>query len=247
VWVWQNGDDVETLEVVKSMRQHPRLHEFYHSHENKKLREPTNWLWSLAKGAYLSKVDDDCIVPHGWIDTLRRAHEDVAEFGIISCWHFREEDYDEKVARHKIKTYAGGHRVMVNCWTGGSGYLMKRQCLEVQGTLTQTQSFTDYGIELAKKGWINGWYFPFLYQDHMDDPRSVHCRYKTEEDFQKSPSLSAGTFGHKTLAQFRAAHHEGALDLQRASTNPWNYTGWRGKVRRRWKRIVSKLQSKPAH
>ena len=29
------------------------------------LAEPTNWLWTHAKGDFLSKVDDDCQMRHG--------------------------------------------------------------------------------------------------------------------------------------------------------------------------------------
>ena len=34
----------------KSLRGHPRFFRFHHSRENRKLREPTNWLWSHAAG-----------------------------------------------------------------------------------------------------------------------------------------------------------------------------------------------------
>src|SRR5262249_24933662 len=93
VWVWHNGADADTLGVVEALRGHPRFCRFHHSPENRKLREPTNWLWSQATGLYLSKVDDDCLVPDGWIEKLRCAHEDVPEFGVIGCWRFEDEDF----------------------------------------------------------------------------------------------------------------------------------------------------------
>jgi glycosyltransferase involved in cell wall biosynthesis len=65
VWVWHNGTDEETLEIVQSFRDHPSFFKFHHSIENKKLNEPTNWLWTHAKGDFLSKVDDDCQMRHG--------------------------------------------------------------------------------------------------------------------------------------------------------------------------------------
>ena len=92
VWVWHNGEDKETLEVVSSFRDHPQFYKFYHSPENKKLNEPTNWLWDNSDADYFGKVDDDCVVPFGWADTLRQAHRDIVNLGIAACWHFMEED-----------------------------------------------------------------------------------------------------------------------------------------------------------
>ena len=63
VWVWHNGDDAETLALVRSFEDHPRFHRFHHSEQNVGLTAPTNWLLADATGAYLSKVDDDCVVP----------------------------------------------------------------------------------------------------------------------------------------------------------------------------------------
>lgn len=40
VWVWHNGNDQDTLDVVASMRGHARFHEFHHSPENQR-----TWLW----------------------------------------------------------------------------------------------------------------------------------------------------------------------------------------------------------
>jgi hypothetical protein len=77
VWLWHNGTDEETLEVVRAASDHPRVHEFNHSVENQRLRGPTNWLWQNATGAFLGKVDDDCLVPTGWTKTLGRALVDA--------------------------------------------------------------------------------------------------------------------------------------------------------------------------
>src|SRR5437762_1338791 len=97
IWLWHNGDDSKTLAVVRSFANHPRVHCFHHSRENKKLREPTNWFWSRAPGKLLGKVDDDCLVPAKWIEILSRAHDDVPQFGIVSCWHLLQEDFSPEL------------------------------------------------------------------------------------------------------------------------------------------------------
>ena len=59
VWVWHNGMDQETLDIVLSMKEHPNFYRFYHSKENKKLTIPTNWLWENSTASFLTKVDDE--------------------------------------------------------------------------------------------------------------------------------------------------------------------------------------------
>ena len=240
VWIWHNGDHAETLEVVKRLAVHPRVHEFHHSKENKKLREPTNWLWQNAQGNLLGKVDDDCLVPQGWIQTLRQAHADVPKFGAISCWHFPPEDLVPELARKKVRTF-GRHQIMANCWIGGSGYLLKRHCVEQQGMILEGKNFTDYTLSLAVKGWVNGWYWPFLYQDHLDDPRSAHTALKTQADFEQGVPLSARTFGCDSIEAWCDRLRAEARMLQEISPDPWQHSGWRPKVRHMVGRVKARL------
>jgi GT2 family glycosyltransferase len=236
VWIWHNGTDAATLDVVKAMLSHPRVHRFYHSPENRKLREPTNWLWKSSTGQFLSKVDDDCLMPEGWADTLRRAHADVPRLGVVGCWRFPDEDFEPELAQRKIESLPGGHRVMKNMWVEGSGYLMKRQCVEQQGLLGPDQSFSDYCIRLAARGWVNGWYFPLLYQEHMDDPRSPRSLLRSDEDLKRYLPLSALKTGVTTLEQWQAQLRRSARLLQQAAYNPTARLGWRrvvGAIRRR--------------
>jgi len=242
VWVWHNGTDEETLEIVQSFRDHPSFFKFHHSIENKKLNEPTNWLWTHAKGDFLSKVDDDCLMPYDWANVLRRAHADVPEFGVIGCWRFPEEDFVPELANKKTREFTGGHRLMQNCWIEGSGYLMKRECLKVNGLLRSAETFTDYCIRLANKGWINGWYYPFLYQVHMDDPRSPNTLLKSDDDFKRYLPLTARKFGLGSLDEWSERLRNSPVVLQTANINPKLYVGWRGRMRRIRRRIIRKVE-----
>ncbi len=49
--------------------------------------------------------------------------QDVPELGVVACWHFQAEDFVPECANRKIKAFAGGHKLLVNAWVGGSGYL----------------------------------------------------------------------------------------------------------------------------
>lgn len=237
VWVWHNGTDQKTLDVVQSFRDHPNFFEFYHSIENKKLNEPTNWLWKNAPGDFLGKVDDDCLMPSGWANVLREAHVDVPQFGVIGCWHYFEEDIIPEYANKRIVRYNGQHQLLQNCWIGGSGYLMKRQCVKDMGLLQANRNFTNYCIRLAAKGWVNGWYYPFIYQDHMDDPRSPNTGLKTDEDLKKHLPLTAKNTGSYSLTDWLDFLHKDALVLQSANLDPKYYLGLRAKIRKFRERI----------
>ena len=84
------------------------------------------------------------------------------------------EDFRPELAASKIETYAVRHRMLRNCWVEGSGFLMKRECVVSNGLLPGAMGFPTYRIHLAAAGWINGWYYPFVHQEHMDDPRSSY-------------------------------------------------------------------------
>src|SRR5688572_17698990 len=230
VWLWHNGIDQATLSIVQELSSSPRVHRFHHSAENKKLREPTNWAWTSSAGDFVCKVDDDCLMPYGWADRLRQAHADVPEFGIIGCWRFPDEDFAPEYAQRKIETFSGGHRLMKNLWVEGSGYLMKRECVDRHGPLGAKQSFSDYCIRVAAGGRVNGWYYPFLYQEHMDDPRSPNSLLRSDDDLRKYLPLSALNNGVTTLGEWQAQLRRSALLVQKAEYNPSSYTGWRRKL-----------------
>ncbi|MFW6180404.1 MAG: glycosyltransferase family A protein, partial [Spirochaetota bacterium] len=240
VWLWHNGTDPQTLEVVRSFLDHPRVYRFNHSEENQGLRGPTNWLWENARGEFLSKVDDDCLLPEGWADTLRGAHRDEPGFGVLGCWRFHDEDFIPELAGKKIRAFRGGHRLLVNLWVEGSGYLMKRECVDRAGPLQPGESFTQYCVRLAGRGWVNGWYYPFLRQEHMDDPRSPHTLLKTDQDVERYNPLSAVTFGVRTLEGWRARLKRSARIVQSAPTSLPRYRLWRLK-----RKVGSRLRSLP--
>jgi len=234
VWVWHNGDDRDTLEVVRSFEQHPRFHRLQVSPANVKLREPTNWFWANSDGAYLSKVDDDCLVTDGWAQTLRSAHDCAPRLGLIACWLFYPEDYVAELAERKMATVNGGHRVMTHAFVQGSGYVMKRAVYQQLGPIKEQESFTTYGIRAAYHGWINGWYHPFIRHDHMDDARSPNYPFKNDEDFRKQLSLSKANFSISSIAQAQQFSRNLARRVQEEIIDPRNHFGWR--------KILSKMR-----
>jgi len=241
VWLWHNGDDEATLEALRPYRSDPRVHRYHHSRENVRLREPTNWLWQESTARFVSKVDDDCRVAPSWLDTFAAAHEANPRLGAVGSWRHPESDYVPELAERKTVTLAGGHRLMRNLWVQGSGYLLPRGLTERHGGIGEQESFTGYCIRLARGGAINGFYFPFVAEDHMDDPRSPHTLIHTDADLLDRMPLSARANGVTTVAGWTAQLVESARVLQSASLDPRAYEGWRRKLssaRKRAQRLV---------
>jgi glycosyltransferase involved in cell wall biosynthesis len=238
--IWDNGSDQATKNVIKGFENHPRVENVRFNERNDKLREPTNWFLKNTQDADLvGKVDDDCLVPENWCAVLGQAHQDIPEAGVLGCWRFFPEDFNHEKASKKITTH-GTHRIMRNCWIEGSGYLMKRDVVRRIGYIEEKETFTSYCIRAAAEGFINGWYYPFLFQEHMDDPRAPHTGIHTEEDFQRLIPLSARNFGIKTKEQWIERLKTSAQRLQEYSYDPHGFIGIRAKIKRKIAKIAGK-------
>lgn len=235
LWVWQNSNDEQTSEIVRQYRS--ELFAFHQSPFNAGLTEPTNWLFKNAKGRYLSKVDDDCIVSEGWLAKLREAHESEPRFGVIGCWHFAEEDFVPEIATRKIRTFAGGYRLLVNLWVGGSGYVMKRACIEKLGLLRERESFTDYCIRIGRSGWVNGWLYPLVLQEHLDDPRAQHSGLRSDSDFKRYEPLSAKLTKAADVDAWLRQLKQSARYVQSAPIDPRYWSPTRRRIRNFLNRI----------
>lgn len=231
VWLWHNGEDEETLEMVHGYARDPRVERFHHSRENVRLHPPISWLLAESKAKFVSKVDDDCRVTPGWIDTFAEAHEANPEFGAVASWRHLDEDFVPELAMQKIITYAGGHQLLRNAWVQGSGFLLSRRWVDRCGNLKPKESFNGYCVRIARAGALNGWYFPFVFEDHMDDPRSPHTLMTDDEAFRVRSPLSAQLRGVTTVAGWEAQLRNSAVVLQSADPDPRMHSGWRAKSR----------------
>ncbi len=238
--VWDNGSAQDTVDVIKKFEGHRLVERIVYNRKNEKLRGPTNWFWqSVGEAEFVSKVDDDGLMPDQWTETLERAHRDIPQAGVLGTWRFPEEDFLEDLARKKIQTL-GSHQILRSCWVEGSGYLMKREVIERIGLIREEESFTTYCIRAAAAGFINGWYYPFLYQEHMDDPRAPHTEMKTEADFRRLQPLSAQTFKIMSRDEWTNKLRQLAHSLQACSYDPSDYLGRRAWFKQKACRILGR-------
>jgi hypothetical protein len=200
-----------------------------------------NEIWSKSKADLLGKLDNDCLMTHGWTHKLAQAHKDISNLGVVACWHYRPEDFDYERAKHKIQTF-GKHQIFRHPWTCGTGLLIKRDTFKKLGPI-QRKATTQYWLKMAGEGYINGFYYPLICQEHMDDPKSKYSHLKDEASYQaaKNVTFSINSPGQETLAgrwRWRQQVLNNLLD------DPWDvkcYTGWPGKLRKIKKKITNFL------
>lgn len=236
--IWDNDSTDGTREYLRSEVSDPRIRQIHYSDENVGQVAAVNAIWSASNADLLGKVDNDCLQTPGWTRTLSAAHRDVPRLGAVACWHYFPDDFDYERAEHKIQTH-NGHQIFRHPWTCGSGVVIKRSSFHELGPM-QGLSTTPYWMEMAKHGYINGFYYPLVYQEHMDDPKSDFSRLKDEESYQraKADTFNLNYHGQETLDD-RWIWRQRVLD--NLLDEPWevkHYTGWRGRVRRARMRLT---------
>lgn len=234
--IWDNASTDGTPEYLKGLKD-PRIKEIVFSRENVGQTAAVNHVWSESKADLIGKLDNDCIVTPGWTRTLGKAHFDIEMLGVIACWHFLLEDFDLERARRKVQTIAG-HQIFRHPWTCGTGLLIKRDTFQRMGPL-RDKATTDYWLKMARAGYINGFYYPLVLQDHMDDPMSKYCQTNTESGFAAGRAVTVG------LGADRYSNPAGRLEwraqiisnLLDDPFDPAYYIGWRAKVRKTIRRV----------
>jgi glycosyltransferase involved in cell wall biosynthesis len=226
--IWDNGSTDGTREFLASVED-PRIIRRVFSNENVRLHGAVNDVVSRSKADLMGIIFDDDFVTPGWTRPLVQAHADVPEFGMIGCWHFLPETFDYERAKHKIQKF-GRHQVLRHPWTGVGAGLVKLRTMRECGPLESSRT-TSYWIRMAQRGYVNGYYFPLIYVEHMDYPWSKHFAYA--DRFREWLSISSGAKRHgiRTLDDAKAWHQVIVRDVL---DEPWDlkyYVGWRGKIR----------------
>lgn len=217
--IWDNASSDGTPDYLKEIRDE-RIKEVVCSPRNVGQTAALNEIWSKSTADLVGKLDNDCLVTPGWTRKLAKAHADIDDLGVIACWHFFPEDLDHTAARHKIQQF-GDHRILRHPWTCGTGLLMKRKTFQSFGPF-QDKATTSYWLKLAAAGLINGFYYPPVYQEHMDDLRSAHNVMRREGTVSFEDAYKH-TFGWQTgilkdIASYGKIH-ENILD--KLLFGPW--------------------------
>lgn len=228
--IWDNDSQDGTPEYLRSISD-PRIDDIILSKENVGQTPAVNQIWGRSDCDLLGKLDNDCIMTPGWSGKLAKAHEDIPELGVVACWHYFLDDFDETRAAHKIQRF-GQHQIFRHPWTCGTGLLLKREHFERFGPI-ENKATTAYWLQMALAGCINGYYYPLIHQEHMDDPKSEHSELKDEESYQaaKAVTFNINRHGQNTLADRWRWRQEVLDNILDDPADPRAYVGMRRRLR----------------
>jgi len=231
--IWDNASTDGTVEYLKNEVNDPRIVDMIFSKANVGQVTAVNEVWGRSEADLLGKLDNDCLVTPGWTRILAKAHEDIEKLGAVACWHYPLEEFDEKAVRKmgKIQSF-GKHQIFRHPWVCGTGVLIKRDTFEKLGPMKGKTPW-EYWLKMARAGYINGFYYPFVYQEHMDDPGSAHCMLTDDESIRRFRDTTVVLRKHNiNNMQDRWKRRE--IVLKNLNSDPWEakyYIGWRGKIR----------------
>lgn len=242
LYCWDNASGDGTADLIASLDD-PRVVRRHFSPENVKQQPPCHWFFDEAEGDVVGKIDDDILLPDGWIERIAPLIRSEPRFGMLACWIFMPEDWDESAAAHKI-IEVGGTRVFRNSWVAGQSFLARRGHL-VRYTQQGGHGFPIDQFRMSMDGLITGYPLPILFAHNMDDPRSPHCLMNRPGGMGEQAALTARMRGFETPEAYGAWIAEDArtilresLDLQFRRRRLIKDRSLYGRIRRRLARMV---------
>ncbi|MCQ9206663.1 MAG: glycosyltransferase family 2 protein [Omnitrophica bacterium] len=233
VYCWDNGSTDGSADILFSYRD-KRIIKRYLSPKNANQAKPFFWFLEQSQSDVIGKLDDDTLAPVGWTQKISEAVRNEKRLGMIGCWTFMPEDFERnrKAAMRKV-VKIGQYQILQNLTIGFSAVLMRR---EVALRFLMKKYYEPFmPIDKAKmtlKGLINGWYFPLLYTEMMDDPRSKYC-LMNKPNARNITSLCAKWRHFKTSQEYQKWLME---DVDRSFNNNigqqireyhWNHSIWK--------------------
>ena len=193
-----NGSTDGTVEYLQKLS-HPQIETVIYNNKNEGLVKPTKQFWKESNAEFVGKIDNDILVPKGWIEKLVEAHHKIPELGVVGFCHFRKEDFNQNIVKSKIYKKNGIH-LRRQPWIGGNYILKREMVMKIMGyrqsrKLFQNRilyGFNKYQEKLAQNGYLNGYLCnkekELFYWDHLDDPR--HSYFYMNEEYYKVRNMS---------------------------------------------------------
>lgn len=225
--IWDNGSTDGTADYLKNEVRDRRIVEVVYSPKNVGQVAAVNDVWGRSRADLFGKCDNDRLVTPGWTRTFAAAHEEIPELGAVCAWGFWPDDFDEERAMHKIQAF-GRHRIFRQVCIDGSCVLFKRSAYLALGPM-EPPSTSAYWLKMARAGYVLGFYYPLVYQEHMDDPKSDHSVIVDEASYQEAKKVTfiINCPGRETLPDFWRWRGEVLQDLHDNPFDLRSYQGWR--------------------
>lgn len=197
LYCWDNNSEDGTADIIADLND-PRVVKKHFSKTNVKQRTPTLWFFDQAKSDLVGKIDDDILLPNNWVSTIAPIVRNHDNAGMLGCWIFMEDDWDESLAQHKF-VRLGEDDVFQNMWIAGQSFLARKKILE---KYIYPENY-GYGFPIDQyrmtlDGLVNGYPLPIVFAHNMDDPRSK----KYQNELGEHAALTARVRGFNSSDEY---------------------------------------------
>jgi glycosyltransferase involved in cell wall biosynthesis len=196
---WDNASTDGTAELLADQRD-PRIAARHRHGENANQLEPSLWFLERARSDVLGKVDDDVLLPRGWIERLAPLVRAEPRFGMLGCWVFMPEDWDEALAAHNV-VELGGARVFRCVTIQGQSFLARAEVLRRYADRAKV-GLPVNRVRMSADGLVSGYPLPLLLAHNMDDPRSPHCLVGLDQPLGEAAALTARRQGFRSGREY---------------------------------------------
>jgi len=169
---WDNGSQDGAADLISEVDD-PRLVARHHASLNLGQQPASAWFLERAAGDVAGKVDDDLLLPPGWLQRLAPPLRREPRFGALACWVYMPEDYEARFARRNALELSGV-RLLRATSVGGAAYLSRTEVLRRFYDASKPGFPVDV-LAMSLAGLVSGYPLPLLHAHHMDDPRSPYC------------------------------------------------------------------------
>lgn len=189
--IYDNGSDDGTKEFLSDfVKQYKNKIEINFLNENKGISHVTNMFWEKSTAKIIGKIDNDMLMPKNWLRILYSAFISAKDIHILGPCTVFPEDVDEELARKRARN-VNGVMLLQEEYIGGcyiaDGNLLRKNRVKINPQ-QYTSGWPELQVDLFSSGALIGILYPFVFVEHMDDPRSQHClRFK--EYFEYSNKL----------------------------------------------------------
>jgi glycosyltransferase involved in cell wall biosynthesis len=175
LYFWDNGSADGVRDIISDLRD-DRIVSRHYNKENVGQFDAWQWFMNVCRGDIAGKLDDDILAEHGWMLRLAKMLVEHPELGLIGGWPMMPSDWNESLAQHKI-VQLGQQRIFRNGWVAGGIFLGRIKVLkQYTSNDPKARGVPLKQLQMTKDGFINGFPIPILFAEHLDDPRSPHCR-----------------------------------------------------------------------
>jgi len=156
LYIVDNASQDGTVEFLKTMCDR-RIAEITFNKKNETLSKVTNqFWWKCIEKNYdlIGKVDNDTLIPRGWLRAMVATHQHSNWFGALGCFHFDYyRDFNFDTAKYAIRRL-GRKDILVQPYIGGCAYTIKSWVIRRVGYLEDNIVLKKYD---NAKGVIYGW------------------------------------------------------------------------------------------